>query len=164
LLVWAHYNANSYHVSTIIDGSSYSIFPYSWALGRVYSSNTRFYVYDTNGGAFQAVVYPDPSSGETGDWHYYGVTWDGTNFVGYFDGSAISTNSQTGFPALVLGGKASAHWIAVGCLTHNGSPQIDGDNYPNNGFFGGEIDDIRIYNRALSGAEVQSLYNRMHKF
>lgn len=165
LLAWAHYDTNSYHVSTIIDGSSYSLFPYSWSLGRSYSQNTRFNVVGTNGTTFLAVVYPDSTStGDTGGWHYYGVTWDGTNFIGYFDGVPISTNSQAGFPALVLGGKPSAHWIAIGCLTHNGTPQIDGDGYPNNGMFGGEIDDIRIYNRALSGAEIQTLYNRMHKF
>lgn len=164
LLVWAHYNTNSYHVSTIVDGSSYSTYPYSWVLGRAYSLNTEFDVYGTNGSGFHAVLYPDSSSGDTGGWHYYGVTWDGNNFIGYFDGTAISTNSQDGFPALVLGGKPSAHWIAVGCRTHNGTPQIDGDGYPNNGFFGGEIDDLRIYNRALSAVEVQTLYNRMHKF
>ncbi len=164
LLAWAHYNANSYHASVIIDGSSYSIFPYSWFLGRDYSSMTRFEVYNASGGVFHAVTYPDSSAGDTGGWHYYGVTWDGTNFIGYYDGLPISTNSQAGFPALVLGGKANAHWIAIGCLTHNGTPQIDGDGYPNNGFFGGEIDDIRLYNRPLSGAEIQALYNRMHKF
>jgi hypothetical protein len=161
LLVWAYYTSNSYHVSTIIDGSSYYNFLGSWSLGRVYSSDSRFTVYDRNGNGFYAVGYPDSApTGDTGGWHYYGVTWDGASFFGYFDGVPISTNSQSGFPALILGGDPWAHWIAIGCLTHDGTPQIDGDGYPNNGYFGGGIDDLRIYNRALNAAEIAALYNR----
>jgi hypothetical protein len=55
------------------------------------------------------------------------------------------------------------HWLAIGCAHHEGSPQMDyglpnGDMYPNSGWMGGSIDDVRIYNRALSGTEIAALY------
>jgi hypothetical protein len=166
VLVWAYYTTNSYGASTIIDGSSYYNFPGSWFLGRDYSYSTRFDVYVPGGGFVRTVVFPDDSSNsnfDSGGWHYYGITWDGTSFKGYFDGSAISATSQAGIPALVLGGDSWAHWIAIGCMTHDGTPQIDGDGYPNNGWIDGGIDDIRIYNRALSASEILGLYHSTKK-
>lgn len=165
VLAWAYYTANSYGASVIIDGSSYYTFPGSWFLGRDYSYTTRFDVYVPGGGAFRAAVYPDDSSPnyDSGGWHYYGLTWDGTNFVGYYNGAPISTNSQAAIPALVLGGDPWAQWLAIGCMTHDGTPQIDGDGYPNNAWLDGGIDDIRIYNRALSAAEISQLYQNSKK-
>jgi hypothetical protein len=165
LLVWAYYTTNSYGASAIIDGSSYYNFPYSWFLGRDYSYSTRFDVYVPGGSFIRVVVYPDDSNPtyDSSGWHYYGVTWDGANFIGYYNGTAISTNSQAGIPALTLGGDPWAHWIAVGCMTHDGTPQIDGDGYPNNAWIDGGIDDFRLYNRALSAGEIQSLYQSMNK-
>lgn len=164
LLVWAYYTTNSYGASAIIDGSSYYTYPYSWSLGRDYSFTTRFDVNLPGGYTLHAAVYPDDSSSsnyDTGGWHYYGITWDRAKFIGYFDGAAFSTNSQAGIPALILGGDPWAHWIAVGCYTHDGTPQIDGDGYPNNGWIDGGIDDVRLYNRPLSSTEVQQLYQSM---
>ena len=34
-----------------------------------------------------------------------------------------------------------------------------GNNPVNNGYFPGIIDDVRIYNRALSAAEILAIYN-----
>lgn len=160
LLAWGYYSSNSYPVSTIIDGSSYYTYPGSWFLGRDYSYNTRFDVYFPNGGFVHAAVYPDDSPNlDSGGWHYYGVTWDGTKFLGYFDGVIVSVYPQAGLPALVLGGHPWAQWIGIGCQVHDGTPQIDGDGYPGGGWFDGGIDDIRIYNRALNSSEILSLYD-----
>ena len=158
VLAWAHYTTNSYGASAIIDCGWYQN-PYSWDLARSYSYDTRFTIVNTNGRAFYAVRYPDYSqSFETGGWHCYGATWNGINIVGYFDGVPISTNSQDGFPELVLGGRS--HWIAVGCRHHDGTPEWGDDLYPNNGWMGGEIDDIRIYSRPLTALEIEDLYIR----
>ena len=48
----------------------------------------------------------------------------------------------------------------VSPINNNGtSSQIGKNNHPVNGFFNGKLDDIRIYNRALSDEEVQALYH-----
>jgi hypothetical protein len=35
----------------------------------------------------------------------------------------------------------------------------DADGFPNNGFFAGDMADVRIYNRALSASEITDVYN-----
>jgi hypothetical protein len=164
LLAWAYYSSNSSPVSTIIDGSSYYTYPGSWFLGRDYSYSTRFDVYLPNGEMTHAAVFPDNSPNlDSGGWHYYGVTWDGFQFLAYFDGVPINGFAQADVPELILGGHPWAHWIGIGCLVHEGTPQIDGDGYPSSGWFDGGIDDIRIYNRALSPSEILSLYQNTKK-
>ncbi len=165
VMAWAHYTTNSYGASTIVDASSYSYFPGSWFLGRNYSYGTRFMVYDTNQNAYYGAVYPDDSTPNfaTDGWHHYAVTWNGTNFFGYYDGALVSTSSQAGFPALVAGGHPWSRWLAIGCQTHDGTPAIDGDGYPNNAWMDGEIDEVRIYNRALGAGEISTLYNSQKK-
>jgi hypothetical protein len=43
-------------------------------------------------------------------------------------------------------------------MSHDGTPQWGDDMYPNSAYFAGKMDDLRIYNRTLSAAEVQALY------
>jgi hypothetical protein len=160
VLAWAFYDVTSYHNSTIVDNSLYGTDRASWSLGRTYSYNTYFEIGVGNGGnsTYTAVIYPDfaPGGGTTGGWHYYGATWDGTNITGYFDGLPCSSGTQAGFPELVIG---TAGWTAIGCKIHAGTPQWgDADALPNWGWLGGEIDDVRIYNRALGAAEILNLY------
>ncbi len=46
-------------------------------------------------------------------------------------------------------------------LTHNKKPLFIGSNQGNNNFFNGNIDEIRIWNRALSGHELNLNYTRI---
>lgn len=51
-------------------------------------------------------------------------------------------------------------WIAVGCNTHNGTPEEgDSDVFPNWGWMRGSLDDVRIYNRILSAQEILNIAN-----
>ncbi|MGA2863539.1 MAG: LamG-like jellyroll fold domain-containing protein [Verrucomicrobiota bacterium] len=157
LLVWAYYTASSYGASAIVDAGWWEQ-ANSWTLGRNYSTETEFTISSgINNGDIVVVTYPDASpTYDTLGWHYYGVTWNGTHFVGYFDGLAISTNSQAGIANLKIGG--AYRWIGIGCRNHSGTPVWGDDLYPNNGWMGGYIDDVRVYNRALSAGEVVDLY------
>jgi hypothetical protein len=160
VLAWAYYDVNSYHNSTIVDNSAYGTEQGSWSLGRTYSYYTLFEIGYGNGlnAMYEAIQFPDyvPGGGGTGAWHYYGATWDGTSIIGYFDGLPFTTNSQAGYPELVTG---AAGWTAIGCKVHDGTPQWDDpDAFPNWGWFGGRIDDVRVYNRALSAVEIANLY------
>lgn len=73
-------------------------------------------------------------------WSHVACTYDNNNLSIYFNGSLIDT-------------------LAVGSKSVVNSPsnlRISSDDN-NNVFFNGLIDDVRIYNRALSGTEIQQL-------
>ena len=76
------------------------------------------------------------------------VNW--IQLVGTYDGRVMSyyTNGTLAVQANVTGP------IAV-----NNEPLAIGENFDDNSdYFNGDIDDVRIYNRALSGDEVSQLY------
>jgi len=70
------------------------------------------------------------------------VTWDGTTCRFYLDGNPDGESSCDG-----LGVPDSSHQPYIGKVENN------------TGFMRGFIDDIRIYNRALSREEIRSLYD-----
>jgi len=77
-------------------------------------------------------------------WVYAVLTFDGTTLKSYING--ILRNQ----------------WTRNGILTYNinGNIWLGGRNstdYPR--YFSGAIDDVRIYNRALTSAEILQLYN-----
>jgi hypothetical protein len=78
-------------------------------------------------------------------WHFIAATRNGNFYAIYIDG--VLKNSETNSGVI---GVANTHGWRIGC---SGS-----DIAPNASFFTGSIDDVRIYNRALSASEVQELY------
>jgi hypothetical protein len=76
-----------------------------------------------------------------GQWHSIVGLYDGSNITIFKDGILIGSKSQTGYIQVLGGGK-----LSIGSWS---------DRYE---FFNGHIDDVRIYNRALSASEIQQLY------
>jgi hypothetical protein len=159
--IWAKFSANSYDGSTLLDAGDVG-HPNSWRLGRDQSSSVKFLVFDPAGAQQVKVVFPDDViySGvtptfATATWHNYAVAWDGNNIVGYYDGSPISTNTM-GVPFLQI--TAGGHWMAVGCRQRDGTPQWGDDSYPSSGWFGGTMDEVRMYSRALSRDDIQTIF------
>ncbi len=76
-----------------------------------------------------------------GDWASIAVTLSGTTGTLYLNGVAVATGSITITPAMIA---PTLHYL--------GKSQFAADP-----FFNGAIDDFRIYNRALSAAEVSAL-------
>jgi hypothetical protein len=68
------------------------------------------------------------------------------------------TNQSFWVPWIRVYGGVKGRWICVGASSHDGTPQWGDDKYPNAGYFVGKMDDLRLYNRALSSAEVRALY------
>ena len=103
--------------------------------------HNRFY-FDNNGGGVVFTSYADDTGviqGNDENWHLYTATWDGNlsdPAQVYVDGQPVTTN---GAP---FNGISNAFGINIG---------------GRNGFSGLE-NDLRVYNRALSPAEVQQLY------
>ena len=69
----------------------------------------------------------------------------------YIDGTLIVTESDARTGGFSLPGSSGQHWIgAAGRCDNHFAPQFH---------FNGDIDDVRIYNRALSEEEVTALYD-----
>lgn len=90
-------------------------------------------------GGESADVGPSGAALNDGNWHMCTITYDGTTIRLYTDGTAGST----GTPTL---NTAAAH-LFVG-ERNDGSSKFTGD-----------IDEVYLWTRALSAAEVTSLYN-----
>lgn len=68
-----------------------------------------------------------------GNWHRIGLVWDGLNRTLYVDDVPVAQDTQTG-----LNGSASG--LNIGC----------GTSFEPSSFWFGLIDDVRIYNRAVT--------------
>lgn len=92
-------------------------------------------------------------------WHHVGVTFDGNIEAAYLDGQLFSsvTFTQQPYASFIyyqLGyGFADSAWAGWGGTSGNGG-------FPFGSWgFSGLIDEPTIYNRALSAAEIQSIYS-----
>lgn len=134
-----------------------------WFLGRDSSENLWFAVYPSDTAKRRIVNWPadcDRVNLNTSTTHLYTVTVDCPNnrAVSYYDGSPYSTNN-IGLPWLRVYGTINLPWLAVGTATMDGTPQWGDDLYPNSGYFVGRMDDLRIYDAALSADQVRQLYD-----
>ena len=78
----------------------------------------------------------------TNQWYHIVITSDGSTVNAYLNGSLQGSSSQGG------------GLIAPDAILSIGSMNVSGGKYHN-----GEIDQIRIFNKALSAGEVTTLYN-----
>ncbi|MFH1641356.1 MAG: LamG-like jellyroll fold domain-containing protein, partial [Nanoarchaeota archaeon] len=85
----------------------------------------------------------------TDTWTHTTVTWDGTNLKVYQNGADITGSlTKTTDNAGTMTNTNRALWLGV--------YPVDGN--PSNYYFKGLIDEVRIWNRTLSAAEIQILY------
>jgi hypothetical protein len=110
---------------------------------KLYLSNGTLDLYDGNASSF-AIRGNETIS--TNNWTHIVYTYDSSELVGYINGVQDTITSYTA--NFGTGGK-----IAIGADPSSVSNQL----------FGGEIDDVMIYNRALSESEINRIYNkRLH--
>ena len=93
----------------------------------------------TFGGVTDFVSGSNPSP--LGVWTHVALTYDGSMMRLYVNGTQVATNAMTG------------------SIEPGSSPLWIGCNQPYGEYFNGLIDDVRVYNRSLSQAEVQSDMN-----
>ena len=77
------------------------------------------------------------STAELGDWTFIAFTYDGTNSIGYIDDEIPVSDS---------GGTTEFNRFRIGKNRNGGT------------HFTGAIDELRIYNRALTASEISSLF------
>ena len=112
-----------------VDKNGYSLF--TWA------NNLAIEIADGSGG----ISARSPATYSDNNWHHAVGTWDGSNLNMYVDGVLVASVAQT------RNAVSNLYHINIGRDTHDA-----------NAYFNGLIDDVRIYNRALSAAEVLRLY------
>jgi hypothetical protein len=93
-----------------------------------------------------SIHVPSGITTEDGIWHQVAAVSDGVNAKIYVDGVLKNTVSYTPSGTTSTGG-----WF------------IGGES-PSSGFFNGIIDEVRIYNRALSVAEIQADFQKSPDF
>ncbi|MBS4027752.1 MAG: tandem-95 repeat protein [Ignavibacteriales bacterium] len=118
-------------------------------------SNRFFYeVGQGTGDCNLANRYTVVSTLSTGQWYHLAVSYDGTNLKMYIN-SIVQSYSQSGPPPGTPWFHALDDGITqvgtIAAKTYQGTSRTDN--------FSGIVDDIRIYDRALSSNEVDSLYH-----
>jgi prepilin-type N-terminal cleavage/methylation domain-containing protein len=148
-------NSNSLNVSTITMTAWVYLTSYSCPADRgiiVNKENQYEWGIRCNSGNLDAAISPNwawygttqlvPLNG----WHFVAVTWDGNAQNYYIDGQLSQSYSLTNKGSITSGSGCLRIGARNGCGTATS-------------FFNGQIDDVRIYNRALSAQEIQDLYN-----
>ncbi len=113
----------------------------SWEL-MVISGEPAFYIPAFGGSATGVGLNVSDNA-----WHHLVGTYDGTTIRIYSDGSLVGTQAAS----VTLGNDSSAVEIGGNC---NGGGSCGGSCYWN-----GQVDEARVYDRALSGDEIRQLYN-----
>src|SRR6266850_1965080 len=92
------------------------------------------------GGTFNGTTknFAGPSALPVNTWTHVAVTYDGAAMRLFVNGTQVATTPQTG------------------SLETNTKPLRIGGNSPYGEYFQGRIDDVRVYNRALTATEIQS--------
>ncbi len=134
-----------------------------WAYAENFADSTQFlFGHATQPWANRIQLYTNDTSGSLGlglgdshtrhqniqnlntnTWYHVTLTWHGTNYVVYVDGQAKANGTYTGLS--VLGSYAD--------IGNNGNSSERNEG------FNGLVDEVHIYNRALSATEVQAVYN-----
>ena len=99
--------------------------------------------FETSSGADQYVT--SLNSYNDGQWHYAVVTNNGANVILYIDGVQVATKATSGASPESTGTKP----VRVGANSRV---------TPATNFFTGEVDEIRIWNSALSASQVSSAF------
>lgn len=112
-----------------------------WAINYNQSSNQLQYFFDD--GSSTVSVNEDISRVSTGNWHHMVFTLNReSDLTGYIDGKSIGSTDATGLGDIDTGAD-----LEVGA---DPTESI---------YFEGDIDEIRIYDRALGADEVKALYS-----
>jgi hypothetical protein len=108
----------------------------SWRLHRY--GNTSKLSFDTDGPGAELV---SNGSVDDGQWHHVAAVYDGTHKYLYVDGALDASRPATGF------------------IHQNSYPVCIGGNAEAPGrIWNGLIDEVSIYNRALTASEIQAIY------
>lgn len=116
---------------SIEQDQAYDLTVNSTSVGSVFRTDT----------GWQTQLVQAGTSIPTGSWTHVSIVRSGTNIAYYVNGVSIGSIAFTGTPII-----GSGYLIGKGF-------------YGGSHYFNGKVDEVRIYNRALSAGEVTALYN-----
>jgi hypothetical protein len=110
--------------------------------------NLNYKFASIGGSPYSAIIISNLDS----SWHHVFVTYDGAAIKGYVDGALKVNNAASGTIAYI------DNSVFIGTTGHTAIP----NPILLNNYFSGYIDDVRIYNRALTADEISRVYkNRL---
>lgn len=110
--------------------------------------NLNYKFASIGGSPYSAIIISNLDS----SWHHVFVTYDGVAIKGYVDGLLKVNNAASGTIAYIDSS------VFIGTTGHTAIP----NPILLNNYFSGYIDDVRIYNRALTADEISRIYgNRL---
>ena len=131
--------ASAYRYIVSKDNSNVG-FGRSWFLGIIEGVPNKFYFRLYNSAGTDVAISNYSVDNDT--WYYVVGTYNNSKMTLYVNGQVSSSASQTG-----------------GIFRSNSSVQISGGYLPTSNIWNGSIDDVMIFNRALSAQEIKALYN-----
>jgi hypothetical protein len=134
---WVKLNTLGKWHGLVAKGNTNTDISHNYALEIDNLNNARCILGDSTA----AIVAVSTTTLTTGTFYHLACTWDGTNLKLYINGSQNQSVAQTITPA------------------PNTSPLYIGQFGASNDFASGVIDDVRLYNRALSATEVTTDMN-----
>jgi len=140
---WVNYDriTGSGDGAVIVSKGNQASGPTDWALSISTNRKLRPHVYINGSGWW---YFDCATTLTTGVWYHVAMVYDGTNITGYVNGMA--DGSETPGPSTA---QASDGTLSIGVHHYGGNLA---------GYFPGQIDELGIYNRALSSNEVAALY------
>jgi hypothetical protein len=144
LAIWARQTATGQlsHVAKRVIGGSVNSWQIETEAQGTPALSVSFTTYDNSG--FNQYAKSAANAIVLGQWHHLAATYDGTTKRMYVDGAEVAMMTQT--VPLPYDNQA----MKIGC----------DDNAPEAEFYAGTLDDLQIYNRALSPSEIAALAAR----
>ncbi len=135
-------NANSDWKGIVTKGNSTA-----WQLKAESGAKTLNWCFGTSVNSYQLTGTRNVNDEQ---WHHVAATYDGTNMFIYVDGTLDASQAATGLivpnsDLVCIGANSKAYVPSCGCQE---------PGY----FFNGLIDEVSIYNRALTASEIQAIY------
>lgn len=115
-------------------------------IGYQYNGGTRRVIFDRSKRTVADDFVAYNIALDTSLWYHLAVVYNGTTLYGYFNGANIGNTASSGTGS----GTYSVTGMFIGSEVNNGDTVVD--------FYSGFMDDIVIFDRALSDAEILSIY------
>jgi hypothetical protein len=133
-----------YAISKMRASGEYGVFGYG---GGYYSPAGQFsFVTESSRLDYVNLATPTNTAPPDGSWYYVTAVYDNTNMKIYVNGELKGTDTFVYDTGLTV----PTQYLCIGARAY--------DNIREH-YFSGLIDDVRIYNNALTGSEIQQLYN-----
>ena len=136
---WAKFDTFGTYRNVVSKDYGYNIGAREWVIyGEPSGNRVSAQLFDSSGTAYG--VGTGVNTTYTGVWYFLSMVWDGTDLKLFVDGSVASTASAAITP------RTSTEDVQIG---YNGRFRHDGD-----------VQNVRIFNAALTAAQVEQLYTR----